>query len=59
MNSVHARHSDETWGRLNHYLSTFHDEVVEAVAQGISARRLAGDMATELARAASELAADA
>lgn len=58
MNSVHEAHSDATWASLNHYFLAFHDEVVEAIAQGISARRLEGDMASELARVAREMAAD-
>jgi hypothetical protein len=36
----------------------FHDEVVEAIAGGISVRRLKGDMTAELARSAAGLATD-
>lgn len=55
---MHEYHSDATWDRLNHYFLPFHDEVVEALARGITARRLDGDMASELGRAAAELASD-
>ena len=59
VNSVRDYHRDEVWDALNHYFLVFHDEVVEVLARGISARRLDGDMATALARAAAELAAEA
>lgn len=59
INSVHDYHRDEVWDALNHYFLVFHDEVVEVLARGISARRLDGDMATELAKVAAELAAEA
>lgn len=58
INSIHDYHRDEEWTPLNHYFLAFHDEVVEILARRISARRLDGDMATELARAAAELAAE-
>ncbi|UFN43301.1 hypothetical protein [Nocardioides okcheonensis] len=57
INSVHDYHSDATWDRLNHYFLAFHDEVVEALARDISARRVSGDMAAESARVAAEVAA--
>lgn len=59
INSVHDYHRDEVWDALNHYFLVFHDEVVEVLARSMSARRLDGDMATELAKAAAELAAEA
>ncbi len=58
INSVHDYHSDATWERLHHYLLAFHDEVVEALASDISARRVSGDMVAESLRAAAELAAE-
>lgn len=59
INSAHEHHRDEAWADLNHYLLVFHDDIVEVLAQGISARRLDGDMPTELMRAAAELAVEA
>lgn len=57
MNTVHDYHSDATWERLHHYFLAFHDEVVEALARGISARRVSGDMSAEALRVAAEVAA--
>lgn len=57
LNSVHPYHRDEVFDRLNHYLLVFKDEVVEVLAQHVSARRVDGDMATEAKRAASDVAA--
>lgn len=58
INSVHDYHSDATWERLNHYFLAFPDEVVEALARDISARRVSGDMAAESLRVAAEVAAE-
>ena len=55
INSVHPQHKDERWADKSHYFLAFHDEVVEALADRISARRLEGTMAAELARAAAGL----
>lgn len=59
INAVHEYHDDRGWDRYNHYLLAFHDEMVEALATSIAARRLPGSMAEELARLASEMAEDA
>lgn len=57
VNSVHDYHSDDTFERCKHYFLAFHDEVVEALATNVSARRVEGDMATEALRVAAEIAA--
>ena len=57
VNSVHDHHSDATFDGRKHYFLAFHDEVVEALANDVSARRLKGDMATEALRVAAQIAA--
>jgi hypothetical protein len=59
INAHHEWHSDSEWDQLNHYFLVFHDEVVEAVAKGIGATRVPGDLATELAQVAAELVSHA
>lgn len=56
INAQHAQHSDAHWDELHHYLLVFHDEVVEVLAEGISATRVAGDLGAAVAQAATEFA---
>jgi hypothetical protein len=44
VNSVHPHHSDAPFRRLHHYVLLFHDEVLEALADGIEARLTEGTM---------------
>jgi hypothetical protein len=48
VNSVHPRHSDAAFRRLRHYALLFHDEMLEALAQGIESRLVTGTMGTIL-----------
>ena len=43
-NSVHRSHSDEDWRRLRHYVFTFHDEMLEALAADVQATVAPGPM---------------
>jgi hypothetical protein len=38
INSVHPNHSDEIWRARRHYFLMFHDEMFEAIADGIQGR---------------------
>jgi hypothetical protein len=44
INSVHPHHSDAPFRRLHHYVLMFHDEMLEALADGIEARLAEGTM---------------
>ena len=55
INSVHPSHSNEKWAGLSHYLLAFHDEVIEVLARHVVARRVTGDLPSELLRVASEM----
>lgn len=44
VNSVHPRHSDAPFRQLHHYALLFHDEMLEALAGGISSRLVMGTM---------------
>ncbi len=44
VNSVHPHHSDAPFRRLHHYVLLFHDEMFEALADGIEARPTEGTM---------------
>lgn len=44
VNSVHPHHSDAPFRRLHHYVLAFHDEMLEALADGIEARLTEGTM---------------
>lgn len=44
VNSVHPYHSDAPFRRLHHYVLLFHDEMLEALAHGISSRLVTGTM---------------
>jgi hypothetical protein len=38
INAVHPQHSEEPWRRLHHYMLLFHDEMLECLALGFTAR---------------------
>ena len=42
VNSVHPHHSGDPFRRLHHYVLLFHDEMLEALADGIEARLTEG-----------------
>jgi hypothetical protein len=44
VNSVHPHHSDAPFRQLHHYVLLFHDEMLEALADGIDARLTGGTM---------------
>jgi hypothetical protein len=44
VNSVHPNHSDVPFRQLHHYVLLFHDEMLEALARGISCRLVVGTM---------------
>ncbi|HEY5990341.1 MAG TPA: hypothetical protein VIV12_28735, partial [Streptosporangiaceae bacterium] len=44
VNSVHPHHSDAPFRQLHHYVLLFHDEMLEALADGIEARLTQGTM---------------
>ena len=44
VNSVHPQHCDAPFRRLHHYVLMFHDEILEALADGIEARLAEGTM---------------
>jgi hypothetical protein len=44
VNSVHPHHSDAPFRHLHHYALLFHDEMLEALAGGISSRLVMGTM---------------
>jgi hypothetical protein len=44
VNSVHPHHSDAPFRQLHHYALLFHDEMLEALARGISSRPVMGTM---------------
>jgi hypothetical protein len=44
INSAHPQHSDTPFRRLRHYLLLFHDEMAEALADGIQSRLTQGTM---------------
>ena len=49
VNSVHPHHSDAPFRRLHHFVLLFHDEMLEALADGIEARLAKGTMREILA----------
>ena len=44
MNSVHPLHSEAPFRELHHYVLLFHDEMLEALADGIEARPARGTL---------------
>jgi hypothetical protein len=44
VNSVHPNHSDAPFRQLHHYVLLFHDEMLEALARGVSAQLVMGTM---------------
>ena len=44
VNSVHPNHSDAPFRELHHYALLFHDEMLEALARGITARLVTGTL---------------
>ena len=49
VNSVHPQHSEAPFRQLHHYALLFHDEMLEALADGIESRLVKGTMRTTLA----------
>ena len=49
VNSVHPQHSEVPFRQLHHYALLFHDEMLEALADGIESRLVTGTMRTTLA----------
>lgn len=49
VNSVHPHHSDTPFRQLHHYALLFHDEMLEALADGIGSRLVTGTMQSILA----------
>jgi hypothetical protein len=55
VNSVHARHSEETWRQQHHYLLAFHDEMVECLARQLDTRTVHAPFRQVLADLAKDL----
>lgn len=55
VNSVHPYHSDEPFRRLHHYVLPFHDEMVEALGESITATRVMGTMRAVLVELAERM----
>jgi hypothetical protein len=55
VNSVHPHHSDAPFRQLHHYALLFHDEMLEALADGIESRLVTGTMTSILHDLASSL----
>lgn len=45
INSVHRQFRPEAWAKRNHYLLAFHDETLECVAEGFTAKLDGGSLA--------------
>jgi hypothetical protein len=45
MNRVHPQHRPEAFKELNHFVFTFHDSTLEAIAQAFTAEPRSGPMA--------------
>ena len=55
INSVHPSHDAASWAEVRHYFLVFHDDIVEVLAEGISAQRATGTMRGLLSAATNAL----
>jgi hypothetical protein len=51
MNRVHPQHAPSEWTALNHYLTTFHDRIVEFLARSVGVELVREPISAALARA--------